>query len=139
MASSVPEESGPAMVAEVKAAGATEAAYSQLTREEALKPDSAKILEGAGGVYFCGGDQSRLTEVLLDTPIHRKMLELYARGLVVSGTSAGAAVMSEVMITGDEKRTKDEERELADDRGGKRHDRPRIRLRSRTRSSTSIS
>ena len=108
MASGSPQESGPAMVAEVKAAGATEAAYYQLTREEALKPDSASILEGAGGVYFTGGDQSDLTKVLLDTPIHKKMLEFYARGLVVSGTSAGAAVMSEVMITGDEKRTKDE-------------------------------
>jgi len=109
MASGVPLESGPEMAAEAKAAGAAEAEFYQLTREEALKPDSAKILEGAGGVYFCGGDQSRLTAVLLDTPIHKKMLELYAQGLVVSGTSAGAAVMSEVMITGNEKRTQDEE------------------------------
>ncbi|MHB8054022.1 MAG: cyanophycinase [Candidatus Aminicenantales bacterium] len=109
MAGSAPHESGPAMVAEVKAAGAPEAAYYQLTREEALKPDSAKILDEAGGVYFTGGDQARLTAVLLDTPIHKKMLELYAQGLVISGTSAGAAVMSEVMITGDEKRTQNED------------------------------
>ena len=109
MASGVPQEVGPEMVAEVKAAGGTEAVFYQLTREEALKPDSAKILEGAGGVYFTGGDQSRLTAVLLDTPIHEKMLDLYSRGLVISGTSAGAAVMSEVMITGDEKRTQDED------------------------------
>ncbi|MCX6564912.1 MAG: cyanophycinase [Candidatus Aminicenantes bacterium] len=108
MASGVPLEVGPEMVAEVKAAGAAEAFSYQLTREEALKPDSANILDGAGGVYFCGGDQSRLTAVLLDTPIHKKLLELYAQGLVVAGTSAGAAVMSEVMITGDEKRTTDE-------------------------------
>lgn len=108
MASGVPEESGPAMAAEAKAAGAAEAVYFHLTREEALKPDSAKILDGAGGVYFTGGDQSRLTAVLLDTPIHKKLLDLYGRGLAVSGTSAGAAVMSEVMITGDEKRASDE-------------------------------
>ena len=107
MASSSPLESGPDMVAEMKAAGAPEAAYYQLTREEALKPDSAKILEGAGGVYFTGGQQARLTAVLLDTPIHKKMLELYSKGLAVSGFSAGAAVMSEVMITGNEKGTKD--------------------------------
>ncbi len=107
-ASGVPEEVGPEMIAEVKAAGATEAAVYHLTREEALKPDSAKILDGAGGIYFCGGVQSRLTDVLLDTPIHRRLLELYAEGLVLAGTSAGAAVMSEVMITGDEKRTTDE-------------------------------
>lgn len=107
-ASGVPEEVGPEMVAEVKEAGATEAAVYHLTRDEALKPDSAKILDRAGGVYFCGGVQSRLTDVLLDTPIHKKLLQLYAEGLVLAGTSAGAAVMSDVMITGDEKRTTDE-------------------------------
>ena len=109
MASGVPDETGPAMVAEVKAAGAPEAVYFQLTREDALKPDSAKILDAAGGVYFTGGDQARLTAALLDTPIHQRLLELYDQGLVLSGTSAGAAVMSEVMITGNEKRTKDED------------------------------
>lgn len=109
MASGVPEEVGPEMLAEVKAAGATEAAAYHLTREDALKPDSAKILDGAGGVYFCGGVQSRLTEALIDTPVHKKLLELYAQGLVLAGTSAGAAVMSEIMITGDEKRTTNED------------------------------
>lgn len=108
MASGAPEETGPAMVAEMKAAGAPEAVTYQLTRAEALKPDSAKILDGAGGVYFTGGDQALLTAALLDTPIHERLLELYDQGLVLSGTSAGAAVMSEVMITGNEKRTKDE-------------------------------
>jgi len=108
-ASGVPEEVAPEMVAEMKAAGAKEAAVYHLTRAEALKSDSAKILDGAGGVYFCGGVQSRLTDVLLNTPIHQRLLELYAEGLVLAGTSAGAAVMSEVMITGDEKRTTDED------------------------------
>ena len=109
MASGVPQEVGPEMVAEVKAAGGTDAVFYQLTREEALKPESVNLLDGAGGVYFCGGDQSRLTAALLDTPIHEKLRELYARGIVIAGTSAGAAVMSEMMITGDEKRTQDED------------------------------
>lgn len=109
MASGVPEESGPETAAEVKAAGASEAAWFHLTREEALRPESAAVLEGAGGVYFCGGDQSRLTAVLLDTPIHKKLLEMYGRGLVVAGTSAGAAAMSGMMITGNEKRTREED------------------------------
>lgn len=108
-ASGVPEEVGPEMAAELKAAGAAEIAVFHLTREEALKPGSAGILNGAGGVYFCGGVQSRLTDVLLDTPLHKRLLELYAEGLVVAGTSAGAAVMSDLMITGDEKRTTDED------------------------------
>jgi cyanophycinase len=109
MASSVPQEVGPALVAEFKGNGVKDVAFYHLTRDEAMKPDSAKILDGVGGVWFAGGDQARLTAALLDTPIHKKMLELYEKGCVIGGTSAGAAVMSEVMITGDEKRTEGKE------------------------------
>jgi cyanophycinase len=109
MASSVPQEAGPELVAEFKGLGVKDVVSYQLTHDEAMKPDSAKILGGAGGIYFSGGDQSRLTAALLDTPIHKKMLELYDQGCIIGGTSAGAAVMSEVMITGDEKRTAKED------------------------------
>jgi cyanophycinase len=109
MASGVPQEVGPELVAEFKGLGAKDVVSYQLTRDEAMKADSAEILDGAGGIYFSGGDQSRLTAALLETPIHRKMLELYEKGCVIGGTSAGAAVMSETMITGDEKRTDKED------------------------------
>ena len=74
-----------------------------------MKPDSARILDGVSAIWFSGGDQALLTAALLDTPIHARMLELYAAGCLIGGTSVGAAVMSEVMITGDEKRTKNED------------------------------
>ncbi len=105
MASGVPQEVGPELITEFKGNGAANVVYYQLTHDEAMKPDSARILEGVGGIWFSGGDQARLTAALLDTPIHKRMLELYEQGCVIGGTSAGAAVMSEVMITGDEKRT----------------------------------
>ncbi len=108
MASGVPQEVGPELVKEFTGLGMKDVAFYQLTREEAMRPDSAKILDDVGGVWFSGGDQSRLTAALLDTPIHQKMLNLYENGCVIGGTSAGAAVMSEVMITGDEKSTTDE-------------------------------
>jgi cyanophycinase len=108
MASGVPQEIGPELVAEFTGLGVKDVVSYQLTHDEAMKPDSAKILDGAGGIYFSGGDQSRLTAALLGTPIHKRMLELYEQGCIVGGTSAGAAVMSEVMITGDEKRTTNE-------------------------------
>jgi cyanophycinase len=104
MASSVPAEVGPEEAEEFKKLGARDAESIILTREQALKKDSAEVLEEAGGVFFSGGDQSRLMDVLRDTPIHRKLLELYEKGCVIGGTSAGAAVMSKVMITGDERR-----------------------------------
>jgi cyanophycinase len=109
MASGVPQETGPALLSEFKGNGAKDVVTYQLTRDEAMKPDSAKILDGVGGVWFAGGDQSRLTAALLNSPIHKRMLELYEKGCIIGGTSAGAAVMSEVMITGDEKRTAKED------------------------------
>ena len=105
MASGVPQEVGPELVAEFKGNGTKDVVSYQLTHDEAMKPGSDKILDGVGGIWFAGGDQARLTAALLDTPIHKRMLELYEQGCVIGGTSAGAAVMSEVMITGDEKRT----------------------------------
>lgn len=109
MASGTPQEVGPDYVKEFQGNGVKDVVYYQLTREEAMKPDSAKILDGVGGIWFSGGDQALLTAALLDTPIHKRMHELYEQGCVIGGTSAGAAVMSEVMITGDEKRTDNKE------------------------------
>jgi cyanophycinase len=109
MASSVPLETGPGLVAEFKGYGVEDAAYFHLTREEALDTANLKILDGVTGVWFSGGDQAKQTAVLLGTPLHARMLELYADGCLLGGTSAGAAVMSEFMITGDERRTENKE------------------------------
>ncbi|HPW17475.1 MAG TPA: cyanophycinase [Candidatus Aminicenantes bacterium] len=109
MASGVPLETGPEIAAEFKGYGVEDVACFHLTRDEALDPASLGVLDGATGVWFSGGDQAKLTAVLLDTPLHRRMLELYDGGGLVGGTSAGAAVMSEFMITGDERRTGNEE------------------------------
>lgn len=105
MASSVPDEVGPELVAEFKGNGVKNTVYYNLTHDQAMQPGSDKILDGAGGIWFSGGDQALLTKALLDTPVHKRMLELYRQGAVIGGTSAGAAVQSEFMITGNEKRT----------------------------------
>jgi len=108
MASSVPAEVGPEQAEQLRQLGAENVECHILTREQALKEESAAVLNDAGGVFFSGGVQSRLTAVLIDTPVHKKLLQLYTEGAVIGGTSAGAAVMSEVMITGDEKREAEE-------------------------------
>ncbi|MCX6573922.1 MAG: cyanophycinase [Candidatus Aminicenantes bacterium] len=105
MASSVPDEVGPELLAEFKGNGAKNAVYYNLKHDQAMQPGSDRILDGAGGIWFSGGDQALLTAALLGTPIHKRMLELYRAGAVVGGTSAGAAVQSEFMITGNEKKT----------------------------------
>jgi cyanophycinase len=75
-----------------------------LTHEEADTQAAADRLTGVTGVWFGGGDQARLTAALRGTRVEKAIRERYRRGAVVGGTSAGAAVMSTPMITGDEKK-----------------------------------
>lgn len=61
---------------------------------------TAKRLETFTGFWFLGGDQSRLSGILVDSPALDAIVRRYQEGAVVGGTSAGAAVMSGVMLTG---------------------------------------
>jgi cyanophycinase len=69
-------------------------------REEASDPDFLQPLKKATGVWFCGGDQSRLVAAYRGTGVETELRQLLRRGGVIGGTSAGAAVMSGLMITG---------------------------------------
>jgi cyanophycinase len=109
MATAVPGEVHDEVLAEYIGYGVRDFSIHHLTRREAMMPETIKILDGAGGVFFTGGDQSRLAGALLETPVLERILGLYEAGCVIGGTSAGAAVMSEVMIIGEEKRTADED------------------------------
>jgi cyanophycinase len=68
------------------------------SRADAEAAKAIKVLEGATGVFFTGGDQLRLTTLIGDTPVFSRCYEIFANGGVIAGTSAGAAVMSETMI-----------------------------------------
>jgi cyanophycinase len=48
-----------------------------------------------------------LTRIILGSPVHDTLHALYERGAVLGGTSAGAAIMSAIMITGDERLNRD--------------------------------
>lgn len=71
---------------------------------QAMTDSVARLLDGATGIWFGGGDQVRLADILRGTPTERAIHARYAAGAVIGGTSAGAAVMSRVMLTGDEAR-----------------------------------
>ena len=58
-------------------------------------------LKNATGVYFGGGDQNRIMDVLKDEELLKLIRAKYAAGTPFGGTSAGAAVMSDPMMTGD--------------------------------------
>jgi cyanophycinase len=73
-------------------------------RRAAQDPRWVERLAQSGGLFMTGGDQDRLMDALLDngqpTPLLQAIRALHARGGVVAGTSAGAAVMSETAIRG---------------------------------------
>jgi cyanophycinase len=56
------------------------------SRDNAARADYAAIVAQARGIFFSGGDQSRITKALLDTPVGDAVADAFARGAVV-GTS----------------------------------------------------
>jgi cyanophycinase len=58
-------------------------------------------LRAATGVFFSGGDQNRIMDVLTDGELLKIIREKYAAGTPFGGTSAGAAAMSDPMMTGE--------------------------------------
>lgn len=62
--------------------------------------DFAKPLEEATAVWISGGDQRRLAERYLGTPVEAALKKVVTRGGIVGGTSAGSAIASRVMISG---------------------------------------
>jgi len=104
MASGDPESVGESLVEEMVALGAADAFVLHADREEAMRPETAVRLDGATGVWFSGGSQTRHTAALKDTPVEIRLHEMLREGVVLGGTSAGAAIMSDLMITGGELR-----------------------------------
>lgn len=68
------------------------------SREDALDPERLKVLDGASGVFFTGGDQLRITSQIGDTPVEHRIREIYQSGGMIAGTSAGAAAMCGTML-----------------------------------------
>lgn len=58
-------------------------------------------LKNATGVFFTGGDQVKIMDVLKDESLANSLQLRYAAGIVFGGTSAGTAIMSRKMITGE--------------------------------------
>lgn len=72
-------------------------------RAAADDPKLAEAVRTAGGAYFSGGDQGRITGVLRradgsNTRVLDALWDMYRRGGVIAGSSAGAAIMSSTMF-----------------------------------------
>lgn len=101
MASAV-ATTGPDKVAELRSLGA-EAFVLVVTRSNAESDSVQRLLSEATAVWFPGGDQSRITAAMSGTRAEKALRDSWLRGATIGGTSAGAAVMSATMITGDER------------------------------------
>ncbi len=102
MASGIADTVGIEQTASFRELGAKNSEFMILRHDQADSIEYVNRLTGVTGIFFSGGDQSRLTKALAGTAVLRKIKELYTAGAVIGGTSAGAAVMSAMMITGKE-------------------------------------
>ena len=75
------------------------APIAPITEEKKIK--FLNQLKNATGVFFTGGDQVKIMEVLKDESLFQTLKQRYDAGTVFGGTSAGAAIMSSQMITGE--------------------------------------
>ncbi|MDN3672572.1 cyanophycinase [Flavobacterium branchiarum] len=76
-------------------------------KETAQNKTLTDSLQKAKLIFISGGDQSRFMDIVQNTPIKTAIKKAYENGSTISGTSAGAAVMSEKMITGNQKLQKE--------------------------------
>jgi cyanophycinase len=67
-------------------------------RADADRPAYLSVLRKATGIFIGGGAQMRVTALAGGTQLECELLAAFQRGVIVGGTSAGAAVLSKVMI-----------------------------------------
>ena len=108
-ASEDPDRSAAAIVAQLQRHGAVAEHVRVAPRIEGIDlqaavrdPQWIAKVRAARGVFFSGGAQARIVDTLLPagqpTPLFTALRELFDQGGVVAGTSAGAAVMTQVMF-----------------------------------------
>ncbi|MFC3199850.1 cyanophycinase [Parapedobacter deserti] len=100
MASEVPRESFEGISEQLQQV--SDAPIYHLHFSEPAAPSDPRLdtLLQAGLIYMTGGDQNRLMEAIGSGPVYRTIHQAYRQGATIAGTSAGAAVMCQHMITG---------------------------------------
>ncbi len=106
-ASGEPEAVGAETVAVFRAHGfdvALAPVFGAGAAQAARRPEVAALVRDYGSVFFTGGDQALIAAALapngVDSPVLAAIRETHAAGGLIAGSSAGAAIMSQVMIEG---------------------------------------
>jgi cyanophycinase len=99
VATDKPEELGGEYVKAFKRLGVDEVKVVDVSSREDTKDEkSLKLIGEATGIFFTGGDQLHITTLLGGTKMHKLLHERFEKGIVLGGTSAGAAMMSNSMF-----------------------------------------
>lgn len=69
------------------------------SRADAHDPELIAEFDAATGIFMSGGSQLRLSQFFPGTPLGAALMRAHERGAVVGGTSAGASIMSQFMIS----------------------------------------
>lgn len=78
--------------------------YDLRSGREGLESKQLELLENASMIYITGGAQARFMDSVRNTNVFDAIHNAYRNGAMIAGTSAGAAVQSRLMITGDQKK-----------------------------------
>jgi len=69
-------------------------------RKDGDNEGNLNSLENSDGLFITGGNQVKLASRLLGTLFHKKMIQFYKSGKIYGGTSAGASIVSTLMVAG---------------------------------------
>jgi cyanophycinase len=102
-ASHEPVESANDWIQAFAAAGVRDVAIPIVdSRDRAQDRAVARMIQEADGIFLGGGDQVHLVTTLAGSRVGHAMNELYGRGGIICGTSAGAAALTETILAGGE-------------------------------------
>ncbi len=100
-ASDDPQRSGEGYAKLFRELGAKKADWLRVEqRADANTEEALALLREATGIYITGGDQARLVRLLVGTLVMECIRMRNADGVIVAGTSAGASILSALMMAG---------------------------------------
>lgn len=110
MATSIPEESVAYISGQLSVACNNRITSFNFTKSQADNQQAwIDSVKNARFIFITGGDQNKFMEVVRGTKLYEALHQAFRNGATISGTSAGAAVMSQIMITGEEKGKSDKD------------------------------
>lgn len=102
MASGTPDTAAYYSAKQFKELGLSNVYALNFESSDDMTPERLDSVRNAKLIYISGGDQNKFMQIVDSTELYTAIHDAYKKGAVISGTSAGAAVMSQKMITGNE-------------------------------------